>query len=430
MSDQTVNLAAALGGTPPKKDWNLAIQRMGAGFQGNLSEFDANRSRTQMLEREEKRALKAEEKALSQERTVAAAQDAQIALQYIQAGAPDKALELIDNRIGFINQFGGDPSDTQAVRDLIAANKLEEAASELSLFTTAAESRGLIKPLVTEDERIKREKLDLERADFKMRYGTDAPMPSGQRTAQASGAASGGGMGGGIPSAGGGSFGGTEGAKLRIEQQKAAIERKKAEREQAEFDAKQRDIPEQYLKLYTESSDAERAATQRAAEMTQLAADFEVLPELEAGARGALDEAAKGFFGEQDYITALRERFQATRNSVVVRNLPPGAASDADIALALEGVPGKTATKENIASFLRGQAKIAALDAAYNRFKAGHIEGTRSIRGINEAWRKDAETVFEGVKKEIDRPINRSYTIEAIDAELAKRAGSANGKAK
>jgi hypothetical protein len=426
MSDQTVNLAAALGGTPPKKDWNLAIQRMGAGFQGNLSEFDANRSRTQMLEREEKRALKAEEKALSQERMIAMAQDAQTVSELVKKGYTPQAIQFIDNRLGFIEQLGGDPSHTLEIRDLLANDKKDEALQELDVFLTNKEIQGLIKPLVTEDERIKREKLDLERRVFEMQYGVPAPgrATSGGQMAQApTGApqASGGGMGGGIPSAGGGSFGGTEGAKLRIEQQKAAIERKKAEREQAEFEAKQRDIPEQYLKLYTESSDAERAATQRAAEMTQLAADFEVLPELEAGARGALDEAAKGFFGEQDYITALRERFQATRNSVVVRNLPPGAASDADIALALEGVPGKTATKENIASFLRGQAKIAALDAAYNRFKAGHIEGTRSIRGINEAWRKEAETVFEGVKKEIDRPINRSYTIEAIDAELAKR---------
>jgi len=424
MSEQSINLQDALAGQPQKRNWGATLERFGAGLQGNLAQFDSARTQQELLRKEDERLRRTENKALSLERAQAAAQDAQIALQFLQAGATDKAINLIDNRLEYINKFGGDPSDTQAVRDLIAANKIEEAIGELSLFTTAAESRGLIKPLITEDERIKGDKLKLDRAEFEAKYGTSAPPLSGPtRVAQASttGAPSGG-MGGGIPSAGGGSFGGTEGAKLRLDQQRANIEAARARREQLEFEAKQKDIPEQYLKLYTESSDAERAATQRAAEMTQLASDFEALGELEAGtARAGFNEAAKKFFGEQDSITALRERFQATRNSVVVRNLPPGAASDADIALALEGVPGNTATKENIASFLRGQAKLAALDASYNRFKAGHIEGTRSIRGINEAWRKEAETVFESVKKEIDRPLNRSYTIEAIDAELAKR---------
>lgn len=424
MSDQSIDTAAVLGGNPPKKDWNLAIQRMGAAFQGNLGEFDANRSRTQILEREEQRALKAEQKALSQERTIAAAQDAQIALQYIKTGAPQKALELIDNRLRFINQFGGDPSDTQAVRDLIAANKLDEAASELSLFTTAAEARGLIKPLVTEDERIKREKLDLERAEYEMKYGTPAPGPvasGGQMAPTGAPRATGGGTGGGIPSAGGGSFGGTEGAKLRIDQQKAAIEAQKAKREQAEFEAKQRDIPDQWMKPYIESTEAELSATQKAAELSQLAADFEALPQLPAGARATFDEAAKSFFGEQDAVSALRERFKGARNAQVMNSLPPGVASDADIKLAMSGVPGDTASKDNIVSFLRGQTKIQALDAAFQRFKVEYIDQNRTLRGINQAWAKEAPRVFEDIKGQIAAPINRSYTIEAIDAELAKR---------
>lgn len=123
------------------------LQRAGAGFQGNLAQFDNARAQQQLLteEREERRAAKA--KALSQERAAAAAQDAQIALQFLDQGAADKALELIDNRIGFINQFQGDPSDTQAIRDLIASGDIDGAKSELRLFTTEAETRGLIKPL-------------------------------------------------------------------------------------------------------------------------------------------------------------------------------------------------------------------------------------------------------------------------------------------
>ena len=128
-------------------DLGTILQRMGAGFQGNLAQFDMARGQQEeaRMLREERSAAKAQ--ALSQERAQAAAQDAQIALQYLDAGAVDKALELVDNRLGFIKQFQGDPSDTQAVRDLIAAGDIDTAKSELRLFTTAAESRGLIKPL-------------------------------------------------------------------------------------------------------------------------------------------------------------------------------------------------------------------------------------------------------------------------------------------
>ena len=123
------------------------LQRAGAGFQGDLAQFDAYRAQQALLteDREEKRTAKA--KALSQERTIAAAQDAQVALQFLEAGATDKALQLVDNRLGFIKQFQGDPTDTQAVRDLIAKGDIETAMSELRLFTTAAESRGLVKPM-------------------------------------------------------------------------------------------------------------------------------------------------------------------------------------------------------------------------------------------------------------------------------------------
>lgn len=426
MSDQTVNLAAALGGTPPKKDWNLAIQRMGAGFQGNLSEFDANRSRTQMLEREEKRALKAEEKALSQERMIAMAQDAQTVSELVKKGYTPQAIQFIDNRLGFIEQLGGDPSHTLEIRDLLANDKKDEALQELDVFLTNKEIQGLIKPLVTEDERIKREKLDLERRDFEMRYGVPAPGGMSSQAAPRSAptgtsAPSGGGMGGGIPSAGGGSFGGTEGAKLRIEQQKAAIERQKAAREQAEFEAKQRDIPEQWMKPYLEATEAELTATQRAAELSQLAADFEALPQLPAGARATFDEAAKSFFGEQDAVSALRERFKGARNAQVMNSLPPGVASDTDIKLAMGGVPGDTASKDNIVSFLRGQTKIQALDAAFQRYKVEYVDKNRTLRGINQAWAQEAPRVFDEIKAQISAPINRSYTIEAIDAELAKR---------
>jgi len=379
-------------------DLGTILQRVGAGFQGNLAQFDATRNQQQLLteDREEKRAAKV--KALSQERTVAAAQDAQVALQFLEAGATDKALELVDNRLGFIKQFEGDPTDTQAVRDLIAKGDIDTAKSELKLFTTEAEARGLIKPLISAADRIKQDELALNKAEFRAKYGYDA---------------------GSAPA--GGAPGGSEGARLRIEQQKAVIEAQKAAREQAAFEAQQRDIPTQWQKPYLDSVEAELGATQKAAELSQLAADFEAAPEVKAGARATFDETAKKFFGEQDAVTALRERFRGARNVQALRNLPPGPATDKDIELALSGFPADNASKENIASFLRGQVKIQALDAAYQRFKVDYLDKNKTLRGINEAWRGDAERVFGDIQKEIGRPLNTSYTIKDYEAEARKR---------
>lgn len=376
----------------------MILQRAGAGFQGNLAQFDAARAAQaeNQLIRDERRETKA--KALSLERATAAAQDAQIALQYLDTGAVDKALQLIDNRIGFINQFQGDPSDTQAVRDLIASGDIDEAKNELKLFTTAAESRGLIKPLVSTADKIKQDELALNKAEFQAKYGyAPGSAPSGAAP------------------------GGSEGAKLRIEQQKAAIEAQKAAREQAQFEAQQRDIPAQWQKPYMDSTEAELSATQRAAELSQLAADFEAAPQIKAGARATFDEVAKRFFGEQDAVTALRERFRGARNSQVLTNLPPGVASDKDIEIAMSGFPADTAKKENITSFLRGQVKIQALDAAYQRFKVDYIDKNKTLRGINQAWRGEADRVFGDIQKEISRPLNTSYTIQDYEAEARKR---------
>ena len=374
------------------------LQSAGAGFQGNLAQYDATRAEQQMMteDREEKRAATA--KALSQERATAAAQDAQVALQFLEAGATDKALQLVDNRLSFIKQFQGDPTDTQAVRDLIAAGKVDEAKSDLKLFTTEAEARGLVKPLISTADKTKQDELALSKAEFRAKYGYDA---------------------GSAPA--GGAPGGSEGERMRIERQNADIAAQKEARERAAFNAQQRDIPAQWQKPYLESTEAELAATQKAAELSQLAADFEAAPEVKAGARATFDETAKKFFGEQDAVTALRERFRGARNVQALRNLPPGPATDRDIELALSGFPADNATKDNIASFLRGQVKIQALDAAYQRFKVEYIDKNRTLSGINGAWRGEAERVFSEIQKEVGRPLNTSYTIKDYEAEARKR---------
>ena len=127
----------------------MKLQRMGAGFAGNLAQFDAARQQEEMtrLKRDEMN------RALSKERLVAMAQDAQTAQKFLEMGEVDKTIQLLDERIGYINQFGGDPSDTQEFRDLVVSGDIDGALNELKLFTTQAEINGLIQPLAQPEAR-------------------------------------------------------------------------------------------------------------------------------------------------------------------------------------------------------------------------------------------------------------------------------------
>lgn len=138
-------------------------------------------------------------------------------------------------------------------------------------------------------------------------------------------------------------------------------------------------------------SDATDAATEsriNAEEFNSLADQFENST-IKGGLFGSTwAEALKEFTGSQDADSILRKRYYSVRASEVVKNLPPGAASDTDIALAMQGFPSEKANKEQIASFLRGTAKLEMLADEYNTFKAKYISEKGTERGLLEAWRE------------------------------------------
>lgn len=110
--------------------------------------------------------------------------------------------------------------------------------------------------------------------------------------------------------------------------------------------------------------------------------------DLQGGLSGQAGELLKKVTGSQDFRTELRKDYYAIRGSEVVNNLPPGAASDTDIALALAGFPDDSANGQQIASFLRGLAKINEFQKQYNEFKAGYISDNGSERNMLKAWKE------------------------------------------
>lgn len=110
--------------------------------------------------------------------------------------------------------------------------------------------------------------------------------------------------------------------------------------------------------------------------------------DLQGGLSGQAGELLKKVTGQQDFRTELRKDYYAIRGSEVVNNLPPGAASDTDIALALAGFPDDSANGKQIASFLRGLAKINEYKKQYNEFKANYISENGTERNMLKSWKE------------------------------------------
>lgn len=139
-----------------------------------------------------------------------------------------------------------------------------------------------------------------------------------------------------------------------------------------------------------------------ARELELLAKDFLSL-DVGGGAPSTTSEKFKAVLGSQDAVSDQRRRFRAFRASRAVTNLPPGVASDKDIELALSGFPPENANNEAILSFLRGQAKLARLDEAYNLLKSDLISTQGDTRGLAKKWNeklKDKDfqaSLFSGI---------------------------------
>lgn len=146
-------------------------------------------------------------------------------------------------------------------------------------------------------------------------------------------------------------------------------------------------------KFVIESNEKAEASSAAAQNYTQLASDLEAAaPGLAGGSREAVKEAFKTIVGDEDQYTLIRKRWQNLRVSSAIKNLPPGVASDKDIALVMSSTLGQHADPGTIAQYLRGMAKMEDLNAKYNEFAAEYVYGNNnSLKGLRPAWRQYAE---------------------------------------
>ena len=158
-----------------------------------------------------------------------------------------------------------------------------------------------------------------------------------------------------------------------------------------EFDKKEADRQRGKLSAASEKAligyqDAYFAAGKSAGELETLASEWE-RSKPTAGVAGTFEECVKRMTGEQNGDTLIRKRFIGVRNSQVVKNLPPGVASDRDIQIAMEGYPTDTTNPETMAAFLRGMAKLERYNEDFNDFAAGYVDKNNGTRGMVDAWK-------------------------------------------
>lgn len=110
-------------------------------------------------------------------------------------------------------------------------------------------------------------------------------------------------------------------------------------------------------------------------------------------------------FASQDEASAIKKEFTRINNTMIINSLPPGVASDKDIQMAQDGFLNDSWNSEQISSFLRGQAKLAAYDAERENARSKHLK---------ENDGEDADFIDEWDKK---------IKSEGYAAEVRKKYG-------
>ena len=136
------------------------------------------------------------------------------------------------------------------------------------------------------------------------------------------------------------------------------------------------DIPSDTRKLINESATLAATSKQSADQFNDLAKRLDA----SGGGYGVFSSASdflKKGAGFQGGMTQLRQEYTRLRNTAAIKSLPPGPATDKDIAMALKGFPSENASATDLSSFLRGMAKLQDVDASINNAKTDWLANNR-----------------------------------------------------
>ena len=107
-----------------------------------------------------------------------------------------------------------------------------------------------------------------------------------------------------------------------------------------------------------------------------------------AGAYSTLKAAFKNFTGTRDFESFARTAYTRERNTEIINSLPPGVASDRDIAIFSEGFPRDDSSIAEVYEFLQAAKRVNSYVRDEQNLKTQFIENQRK-EGIYE----DATTI-------------------------------------
>ncbi len=132
------------------------------------------------------------------------------------------------------------------------------------------------------------------------------------------------------------------------------------------------------------------------------------------GIFGRAYEGLKKFVGGQDGISSLKTEFDGLVNERIIKNLPPGVASDKDIELIKSGFPNSSWSASEIEQWLRAVAKISAVSSAKKDAFADYLNENRgNAAGFNEQWKETLKS--EGFTDKLYKEYNLGAVTSASD---------------
>ena len=158
-----------------------------------------------------------------------------------------------------------------------------------------------------------------------------------------------------------------------------------------ELGQKQGQLTDDAKKIVNDSTVAATTADQAAGQMLGLATRMEN-EVMRSGLTAKGGELYKQYMGSQDAVTSLRQEYTRLRNTQAIKMLPPGPATDKDIALAMKGFPDETADPKTMASFLRGMAKLNQYNAVNESAKA------EWVNAVGHLGKPKTDITIDGVK--------------------------------
>jgi len=205
-------------------------------------------------------------------------------------------------------------------------------------------------------------------------------------------------------------------SRLKLDEQKVNAE---IAEKLASAGAKLTELPESAQKLVNESAVAAATAKQSAQRFNTLAGELDKLPS-SWGSLNSLEEWSRNQFGAQNFRSAIQAEYTRLANSAGIQAYKAsgasGTMSDADLAVALDGIPKANANPATMASFMRGMAKMQDIDAALNGAKTDWLTQNRGQLG------RSTKTFIAG-----DYSVKPGETYadfsSRVSADIAKRYG-------